>query len=64
MNKQTKMLRELGLKTKNMGASTASTPIVHGPKAFMPPDKAIAVLRDSGSRSWKIGKIHPAHPKN
>lgn len=64
MNKQTKRLKKLGLKTKNMGPSTAETKIEHGAGAFYPPDKAIAEKKKNGSRSWRISKVHPANPKN
>jgi len=58
-NKQTRRLNKLGMKTRNMGASTQETKIEHGPKAFMKPDKAKAALIESGTRSWRKTGLHP-----
>lgn len=60
-NRQQRAFRKKGLSTRNEGAKTTVTEIRHGRNAFMPPDKAIAALKDSGSRSWKTTKRHPAN---
>jgi len=63
-NKQQKLYRKLGLKTVNNGANTTVSKIEHGPDAFLTADSAIAKLKKSGCRCWKITKRHPATNKD
>lgn len=60
-NKQQKAFKKKGLASRNMGPNTQVSPVNHSTRAFMKPDVAIAVLKESGSRSWKITKRHPAN---
>jgi len=62
-NRNQRYLARKGLSSVNGGAGTTISNINHGSKAFMPPDVAIQNLRNSGSRSWKISKRHPANPQ-
>lgn len=60
-NKQQKLLRKLGLKSVNGGASTVISKIEHGKFAFQEPAIAIKRIKQDGKNCWKITKRHPSH---
>lgn len=62
-NKQTRRLKKLNLKTRNLGPNTQETPIEQGKGAFRHPDKAVEFLKEHQRRSWRINKNHPSNPK-